>query len=318
MNLRVFILTYPIIDAHCDTLTELHKDGGTLQKNNLQVSLEKLKRYSGFIQFFAVWISDDNETPLKEALFFVDKFHEEIKQHSHLMKPVLTAEDFETVLSEGKIGAVLTLENGNCLEGSLANLRLFYRLGVRALTLTWNDDNLLGSGVEGSGGGLTEFGREVVREMNRLGMMIDVSHLSERGFWDVISLSDAPVMASHSNAFAISSHKRNLKDSQIRALSEQGGVIGLNFYPHFLSNRGEANLWDAFRHVEHILKIGGENCLGIGSDFDGFSSPVTKGMTGSQDIDGFFDFLGRHGMGESVLKKIKSDNFKNFAKKLLI
>ncbi len=308
-------MTYPIIDAHCDTLTEL-QEGETLAENSLRVSLNTLKRHSGFVQFFAVWLPDYSKKPLSEALFFVDKFYEEIKGAKETAL-ILNAEDFEEALSQGKVSLMLTVENGNCLEGSLANLRILHRLGVRGLTLTWNGDNELGSGVEGADSGLTDFGREVVREMNRLGMIVDVSHLSERGFWDVMSVSEAPVMASHSNAYAICAHKRNLTDNQIRAISEQGGVIGLNFYPHFLSNRGEANLWDCLRHIEHFLKIGGENCLGIGSDFDGFSSPVTKGIAEPADFGGFFDFLENQGMGKELLNKVSHGNTKNYVKKVL-
>jgi membrane dipeptidase len=185
------------------------------------------------------------------------------------------------------------------------------------MTLTWNGENELACGVEAGSGGLSAFGKEVVYEMNRLGMLIDVSHLSERAFWDVLSISKAPVMASHSNAKSLCDHKRNLKDEQILAISRMGGVIGLNFYPPFLSNSGVANMEDCIRHIDRILAVGGENCLGLGSDFDGFTEPVTVGLSSSDAYHDLFSELLKRGYPDRVLQKLAYGNFLSLAKKVL-
>ncbi len=308
---------YPIIDAHCDTLTELTKRGETLADNSLSVSLSKLKRYPGFVQFFAIWLSDESKSPFSEALFFIDRYYEELKKNQENIVPVLSGKAMERVLAEGGIGALLTIENGNCLEGKLHRLALLYRLGVRAMTLTWNGENELGYGVECSRGGLSDVGRRVVYEMNRLGMLIDVSHLSEQGFWEVLSLTKAPVMASHSNARAVCSHKRNLTDEQILAISKAGGVIGLNFYPLFLSNSGEASIEDYLRHIDRILSVGGENCLGLGSDFDGFTEPRAEELSSADAYQSLFLELSKRGYPDRVLQKIAYGNFLGLAKRVL-
>lgn len=309
---------YKIIDAHCDTLSELADRGGSFENNGLCISLDKLRAYGGYVQFFAAWLDDAERAPLQRVLLLIDRFNTELSKCSGTMLQVLSAEDFGKAFLEKKVGAMLTVENGKCLEGSLSNLRILYRLGVRAMTLTWNGANELGDGVmEHSGGGLTEFGRSVVAEMNHLGMMIDVSHISEKGFWEVLSLSGAPVMASHSNAHRVAGHQRNLTDEQIRALAGKGGVIGLNVYPAFLSDAGRAGLEDCLGHIEHILAVGGEDCLGLGSDFDGFAPPMTENLAGPEGYINLFLLLEQKGFSPRLIDKISHGNFLRFAKRIL-
>ena len=176
--------------------------------------------------------------------------------------------DIDRAIAAGKIAAFLSIEGGEALAGSLGVLRMLYKVGVRSLTLTWNGRNELGDGVGASGKGLTAFGRAVVREMNDLGMLVDVSHLSERGFWDAMKVSTQPLIASHANCRALCDHPRNLTDAQIRAVAGQGGVIGVTFVPDFLG--GETPSVDnVLDHIDHMIAVGGEDCVGLGSDFDG-------------------------------------------------
>lgn len=309
---------YRVIDAHCDTVYELVTGGGNLAENSLCVSLNQLSQYGGYLQFFAAWIDDAEPEPLSLALWLLDRMHREIKGHENIIELVLSAKDAQGVLERGKVGALLTVENGNCLEGELSNLKRFYDLGVRALTLTWNAANELADGImEPRGGGLTDFGKAVVAEMNRLGMMIDVSHLSEQGFWDVLSLTKQPIMASHSNARRVASHDRNLTDEQICALSQSGGVMGLNLYPAFLADHEGASISDCVRHIEHILAVGGEDCLGLGSDFDGFSAPMAEGLTCPADYIYLFEELKRLGYSDLQIEKLSYGNFLRFMQKIL-
>lgn len=309
---------YCIADAHCDTLYELWKKGGSLQDHSFHVSLESVAAYGGYTQFFAVWVDDESKTPLEDVMQMLDVFYRTLEQNKENMQQLLTATDCQQAFSPGKLSAILTIENGNALMGSLTNLRLFYRLGVRGLTLTWNGANELADGVgEQRGGGLTEFGRSVVREMNQLGMMIDVSHLSVQGFWDVLAESRAPVMASHSNARAIANHHRNLSDDQIIAIEKQGGFIGLNLYPAFLTDGDSASIDDCVAHLEHIISIAGEDCIGLGSDFDGFTPPMTIGLESPAGYCFLFETLEHRGWSKQRIRKLTHENLIRYVQKVI-
>ena len=308
---------YKVIDCHCDTLTELH-EGETLLNDRCTVNVSKLKAYDGYVQLFAAWLDDADKTPLKTVLKIIDRFYDELVIHKVSMVQILSATDFEKAFFEKKVGAMLTVENGACLEGEIANLRNLYRLGVRAMTLTWNGQNEIADGIgEGRGTGLSDFGKSVVYEMNKLGMMIDVSHLSEAGFFDVLALSEVPVMASHSNSRSIGSHMRNLTDEQIKQLAEKGGVTGLNLYPLFLSDSGKADLNVCLQHIEHIVNVGGEDCLVLGSDFDGFSTEPVTDLAGPEDYSKLFALLEKKGHSGTLIEKITHKNFIRFAKEVL-
>ncbi len=307
---------YKVIDGHCDTMGELMVQSGNLAECNLRVTLPRLAAYGGYIQFFALWVDDTETSPFAHAERMAKFYDVQVKKFK--LTPVLSACDAETVLNKGQIGALLAVENGNVLEGDIQNLKKIYRWGVRTLTLTWNGTNELcdGIGVE-NGAGLSVFGRNVVQLMNELGMIVDISHISEKGFWDVMRESKQPVMATHSNSSAICGHKRNLTDEQIHALSEKGGVMGLNLYPAFLSDNKIADWTDCIRHIKHIINVGGEDCLGLGSDFDGFSGDMPHGITGPQDFDFLFEKLKENGLTAQQIEKIAYKNVLDFTKNIL-
>lgn len=308
---------YKIIDCHCDTLTKL-TDGENLSLSHCTVTVPKMQAYGGYVQLFAAWIGDVNPAPLESVFSIIDRFYRELSVHKNSVMQILSQEDIAKAFSENIVGAMLAVENGNCLEGKISNLRNLYRLGVRAMTLTWNGANEIADGiVESRGAGLSDFGREVVEEMNRLGMIVDVSHLSEKGFFDVLSLSKMPVMASHSNSREIGSHKRNLTDEQIKLLAETGGVTGLNLYPLFLSDSGKADLEDCLRHIEHIIRVGGEDCLVLGSDFDGFSTEPVTDLAGPEGYGMLFELLQKRGYSENFIEKISHQNFITFVNRIL-
>jgi membrane dipeptidase len=178
---------------------------------------------------------------------------------------------------KGKISAFLTIEEGATLRGDISNLRNFHRLGVKLITLTWNFPNEIGYPnvmPEHQVKGLAPFGFQVIDEMNNLNMIIDVSHLSDGGFYDVARYSRAPFVASHSNARAITNNPRNLDDNMIRLLASKGGVMGINFYGHFLGGDEFSRIDDMIRHIKHIKKVGGIDVLSLGSDFDGIDSTL--------------------------------------------
>jgi membrane dipeptidase len=209
------------------------------------------------------------------------------------------------------------VEGGDILEGEIVNLQILYRLGVRAMTLTWNHRNEIADGVleNISKGGLSVFGHEVIREMNQLGMLIDVSHISEEGFYDVIEASSKPIAATHSNAWSVRPHPRNLKDEQITLLADKGGVIGINFYPVFLSDR-KAGLYDIIRHIEHIAGLAGIDVIGFGSDFDGIEETPEE-VNGPQAFEKIINALLKLNYKEEDVLKIAYKNYTRLLRDVL-
>lgn len=263
------------IDMHCDTILGLmdNKENQGLYENQLSIDIKKLRRGNSLAQFFAMWVDLEKEiNPLETCLKMIDKFYIEIDKNSDNISLATNYEDIMRNDSEGKISAVLTIEEGGTIKGQIHNLRNFYRLGVRAITLTWNAVNEIGFPnikEEYRGRGLTSFGEEVVYEMNKLGMLIDVSHLSDKGFYDVSRLSSKPFIASHSNSRVMKEHCRNLDDDMIKVLAEKGGVMGICFERDFLGESENARIEDMIRHIKHIRNVGGIDVIALGSDYDG-------------------------------------------------
>lgn len=263
------------IDMHCDTILRLmdEKENIGLYENDLSIDIKKLKKGNSLAQFFAMWVDLEKEiNPLERCLEMIDKFYIEIEKNSNDISLATNYGDIIKNDTEGKISAVLTIEEGGTIKGEMNNLRNFYRLGVRAITLTWNAVNEIGYPnikEEYRNKGLTKFGEEVVYEMNKLGMLIDVSHLSDKGFYDVVRLSSKPFIASHSNSRAMKENSRNLTDDMIRVLSESGGTMGICFERDFLGESEYAKIEDMIRHIKHIRNIGGIDVIALGSDYDG-------------------------------------------------
>ena len=194
-----------------------------------------------------------------------------------------SAGDIERAHAEGKLAAILAVENSDALEKSPYVLPLLYELGVRAMTLTHSTRSWAGDGCEVAGGsGLTGFGRELIAQMHELGVVVDVSHLNDAGFWDVVSLSEAPIMATHSCCRALCDHPRNLRDDQLKALAAKGGVVGITLVPRFVSAVAPS-LSDLLDHIDHAVQTAGIDCVGLGSDFDG-GGLLLKDATALPDI----------------------------------
>lgn len=233
--------------------------------------------------------------------------------------PVLTKADAANVLNH-KAATLLAIEEGGAIDGSLEALRMLYELGVRAITLTWSNRNDIADGVneECSGGGLTTFGRQVVAEMNRLGMLVDVSHIATAGFWDVIETSTKPIIATHSNAKTLCSHPRNLNDDQIKAINANDGLIGITFAGQFLEeDYNNACIDSVYRHIDYMLNLlGNDDHVGFGSDFDGISHPPYN-IHGVQDYKPLIEYLQSKNYSDSTIEKITHKNVLNLLSKVL-
>ena len=301
-----------VIDLHCDTILGLYEDNrkGSLRCNTLSVDIKKLQAGQSLAQFFAIFIDKAKSGDvLERCLAILDFFHCQLTENSETIGLAHNWQEVEVNRLKGRLSAFLTIEEGATIKGDIAHLRNFYRLGVRLMTLTWNYPNELGfpgSLPECRTQGLTERGREVVTEMNRLGMIIDVSHLSDQGFYDVASLSSQPFVASHSNARTVTDHSRNLTDDMIKVLAENGGVIGLNFARQFLGAAPISRIEDMVAHTRHIVKVGGEDVLALGSDFDGISSELE--ITHMGEIGRLFAGLSQAGFTENQVEKFAYRN----------
>jgi len=301
----------PVVDAHCDALSLLVERlalGG--EEAAGQVTPERLKQGGVNLQCFAVFVAPRHRgSYLRRVLEQIDTFYRFLSLYAGELMPVCDQASLEGALVAGKIGAVLCVEGGHVLEGSLSVLRVLRRLGVSCLTLTWNGRNELADGVLESetGGGLTSFGREVVQEMERLGMVVDVAHLAAAGFWDVLSLTRMPVIASHANARALCNHPRNLADEQVRALAARGGVIGVSFVPEFVDPE-KPTLERVVDHIEHLAAVGGVACVGLGSDFDGTPQTVA-GLEDPSCLPAITEALVRRGWREEDIRKVLGENF---------
>lgn len=304
-----------VFDGHCDTILEVMNHKRSLGSKTFagHLDIPRMKEGGVDVQFFAVFIEEiyKPDRSLKRTLQLIDCFYKEIEKNQDDISLVTNYNQIEEVNRAGKIAAILSIEGGEALEGDLGVLRVLYRLGVRLLTLTWNQRNQIADGIGESrtGSGLTEFGLKVIDEMNRLGMLIDVSHLSETGFWDVIKRSKAPIVASHSNCYNLCPHPRNLKDEQIKALADKGSVIGITFVPNFLTQeKRRTNVKDVVKHIDYLVEKVGVDCVGLGSDFDGTDS-LPLGLEGVDKIPNITEGLLDRGYKEKDIKKILGENF---------
>lgn len=262
------------IDFHCDTITEIHDHPGkgNLLENSLYIDLRKLKKGGCFIQDFALWVDREKTTDVwgrYEAL--LSTWKKESALHKDLLQPILGRGDIREAERDGKIGALLSIEGGEVVGGSVEKLRQVYKDGVRLMTLTWNYPNEIGwpNGMEGKDKGITDKGWEIVEAMESLHMVVDTSHLNDEGTRGILLRCRRAPVASHSDARAVTVHRRNLPDDLIRLFGDKGGLIGLNFANHFTGTSEETKLENIVRHARHIRDVGGIEVLALGSDFDG-------------------------------------------------
>lgn len=315
-----------IIDLHCDTITKAFDNGFTLFKNDLQVDIKKLVKASYLMQTFAVFLNKGKGHDINKCLEYIDFYHSEIKRNSNLLYPVRNYKDL--IISKGlkKIGSLLSIEESGILNGDLDVLTLLYNKGVRMMTLTWNYPNEIAyPNIDLNKeynptkidvfNGLTAFGIDVVKKMNELGIIIDVSHLSDKGFYDVIENSTYPIVASHSNSRYIYNCTRNLTDDMIIKLHQNGGVMGINFCKDFVCDKDDDLLKGVVKHIKHIKELGCINVISIGTDFDGIEKE--EPLSSADKITLLKNELINEGFTRLEIEKIFYKNFIRVMKKVL-
>lgn len=341
-------LSMKVIDMHCDTISALLQakrkgEEVSLRKNPFHLDLQKMQEGNYMLQNFALFVEMEScREPWLEVQVLLDLYEEEVQTNADFILPVLVRDDIKRNREAGKMSAMLTVEEGGVCGGSLDKLEILYKQGVRMMTLSWNYPNELGyPNLDRERGrnvrlaaealepakademvkgylntpdvenGLTETGRAFVERMESLGMIIDVSHMSDAGFYDVLACTRKPFVASHSNARSICPCVRNLSDDMIRKLAERGGVTGLNFCADFLTQlpvgvHNPGTIEAIVTHAKHIANIGGMECLGLGSDFDGIDTH--EELPGADCMGRLWDALKKGGFKESELDKIFTEN----------
>lgn len=303
-----------VFDGHCDTIFQCHlANASLLQENpNGHWDLTRAQAYDGFAQFFALF-GDLNTTPNKSLpqifreQFWV--FREEIHRNEEKIAHCRTWDQAEEAVSHGKVAAFLSVEGADMIGCSLSGLEQANAFGVRAINLTWNRANLLsGSIAEDEERGLSALGKAFVTRMEQLGILVDVSHLSNPGFWGVMEVAKKPVIASHSNAWKICQHKRNLSDGQFAAIVKTGGVAGLNVYAPMV---GEEPTFDTLlAHLDHFWSLGGEDHVSLGGDWDGCEEVVAGFEHGIAGLADFYNYLLQKNYSETLVNKLFFDNLR--------
>ena len=325
------------IDLHCDTLCMAFEtqDKNIFDRPQFMVDIKRLKQAGVLAQFFAMYMPPQDWIHNIKADCTDDMFIDElyatlcdaIAQHSDDIAWAKNTIDMENNAKQGKVSAFLTIEDGRSVDGSFEKFDRYYNMGVRLVSLTHNFENCFGypnsTDSKIMSAGLKPFGKEAVEYMNDKGIIIDVSHLSDGGFWDVMELSKKPVVASHSCARALTPHQRNLTDDMIKAMADKGGVCGINFCPVFVTDEDytkgsyveHSKLGDIVRHVMHLYNIGGSDFVAIGTDFDGIGGKLD--IASPLDMDKLFDALLKNGMNAVDVEKIACKNAERLIRETL-
>lgn len=321
-----------VVDFHCDTISQIYdiKKSGeniNLRQNRLHLDIEKMKKSNYMLQVFASYVDlGKNDKTLESCLSYIDLLYDEVEKNKDDIGIVYTYEDIIKNIDKNKMSALLSIEEGGVCKGNLALLRNFHRLGVRMMTLTWNYENELAypnghfyDEVNNKRKGLKEKGFEFINEMEKLGIIIDVSHLSDDGIYDVYNNTTKPFIASHSNARSVCSHQRNLTDDMIKKIGDRGGIIGVNFYSSFLNNDYRSNdtskIKDIIKHIKYISNVGGIDCVGIGSDFDGIDCPLE--FENSSNMQLICNEMSKIGFKDEEIEKVFYKNALRLFKEVL-
>lgn len=276
---------YSVFDAHCDTLCLLNDEGGTVRKNGYNVDIERMMCYRSYTQVFACFIAPEYKTNAMSRF--------------NALADCYDSQDFSGITP------ILSVEDGSMIN-SVEDVEYLYSRGVRAIALTWNGTNQIAGGADDDVSGLSELGHDVIRKMNELGILVDVSHLNDKSFYDVAKINTKPLIATHSNSRTVCAHRRNLTDDMFKVICESGGCAGINLYQAFLNDNACADIGDILKHIDHFMMLGGENHIGIGADFDGVDNNLPNGISGCGDLHKLFEAME---YSYDTIEKITHANF---------
>ena len=313
------------IDMHCDTLMSAYRNPAyqLLHNEKTMVDFARMKQGGQMAQFFAMFLLPPGaekflgmDHPIDDD-DYIDQLSAALKRNveanSDIVAMASNADEMLANWDAGKMSAILTIEDGKSINGDINKIKKYYDMGVRAISLTWNFPNCIGAPNSTDpvvmATGLTDFGKDAVVHMQELGILVDVSHLSDGGFMDVAKLATKPFVATHSNCRSLSPHQRNMTDEMIRILADKGGVSGLNFGPEFLN--ADVSCKDStaeliVKHIKHFINVGGVECVGMGSDFDGIGGNLQVGS--SDKVPMIWDLMRKEGLSEDVIEKVAYKN----------
>ena len=310
-------MNIPVFDLHCDTaltlLGESRNEAGSLKKNQLHIDLERASKLEAYCQCFACFTTPMMQewNKLSPIVIFereLATIQREVDKNKRLISFAYSADEIEANREKGKMSAILTIEGPAGFDFDPELLENLHQIGFRITTLGWNESNVL-TGSNVTGGGLTDKGREYLKEAQRLGMLVDVSHISDQGFWDIMDCTQAPIVASHSNSRALCPHSRNLTDDMFRAICQTGGVAGINQYAEFLAER--PTLDTVCDHIFHFLELdpSGKH-IALGGDLDGCEQ-LSQGFEGIQSYPALAQRLLERGLNEETIRDIFWNNALN-------
>lgn len=307
-------MKFPVFDFHCDTalalLGEDLNQPGSLRKNHLHIDLERASQLGGYAQCFACFTTPfmeqwHNISPVVVFERELATIQREIDRNRDLISIAYTPEEIEQNRQKGKMTAILTLEGTAGFGHDPALLEDLYAIGFRIVSLTWNEKNAL-TGSHVTGGGLTDQGRAFVKEAQRLGMLVDVSHISDEGFWDIMDITEAPVIATHSNSRAVWNNSRNLTDDMFRAICRTGGIAGYNACLDFTGEN--ATVDTICDHILHFMDLDPTGChICLGGDLDGVTD-MPAGFDGIQSYPALAQRLLQRGLDEKTVMDIFWNN----------
>lgn len=300
-----------LFDLHCDSLVNFRKGNDDFLCRETQFSLRELPRFQRFCQTMAIFVSDEirGEEAVRYFREHKDYLDSLLERQADLAERACNARDIERICGEGRCAVILSVESGAALGGRLENVDYLADCGVKMMNLVWNGVNELGSGHR-TDQGLTLFGRQVAERMEEKGILIDVSHLNDRGFEELCEIAEKPFIASHSNLRSVCSHKRNLTERQFQEIVRRKGLVGVNLYEQFLSDSHKGDRDSLYRHVSRMLELGGEDVIACGSDFDG--ADVDEELNTPVKFATSADYLLQKGIAEKVLNKLFFENALEF------
>ena len=301
-----------LFDLHCDTIERMEELGENMLTDKTQLSLKYLPQMEKWCQTFAIFIPDSKRGV--DAVSYYEQvlayFHKMLQKHADIVEMANTADDIRRITGSKKCAALLSVEGGAVLDGKLENIEKLKKDGVKMMTLTWNGANELASGSVNPEMGFTAFGREAVREMERQNIIVDVSHLNDKGMEELMGFATKPIIATHSNLRSVCSHKRNVTEEMFKYIVEHKGLCGLNLLHGFVSDEPmKDSKAELFRHVYRMLELGGEDVIACGSDFDG---GITSQMDNPALFASFGDYMVDHGISRRVSDKIMFENALHF------